>query len=368
MGMLLSKLHQLLSNNINANAARLKCLCFLISALLQHRTVNLVILSTSDDGKDASNESRYRRLQDFFLNAKLCFQSIGRFIISRIPKPPQGYTLAMDRTNWKFGRVDINFLVISVVVGKVAIPLVWKVLPKKVRRGNSNTRQRKALTKRLLKILPAKSIYVLTMDREFIGKQWLKWLDNKGIGYIVRIKSNTLVSDQHAAVLAISRKYKVKGFQKAFGLELFFACKRMGKGSRAEQLLILSNRFKGKEALELYRKRWGIERLFWHLKRKGFDREATHMTSAPKLDKLFAVLALAFLVSFAWGCQIRHSKQQHSQQSKRKSLFRLGLEDILRIFQPIQSKDKKRCDKRREEQNQFIQSMLQDQFYAIFLV
>ena len=92
------------------------------------------------------------------------------------------------------------------------------------------------------------------------------------------------------------------------------------------------------------------------------------MTSAPKLDKLFAVLALAFLVSFAWGCQIRHSKQQHSQQSKRKSLFRLGLEDILRIFQPIQSKDKKRCDKRREEQNQFIQSMLQDQFYAIFLV
>ena len=78
MGMLLSKLHQLLSSNIDANAARLKCLCFLISAVLQHRTVNLVILSTSDDGKDASNETRYRRLQDFFLNAKLCFQSIGR--------------------------------------------------------------------------------------------------------------------------------------------------------------------------------------------------------------------------------------------------------------------------------------------------
>ena len=45
--------------------------------MLQHRTVNLVILSTSDDGKDVSNETRYRRLQDFFLNAKLCYQSIG---------------------------------------------------------------------------------------------------------------------------------------------------------------------------------------------------------------------------------------------------------------------------------------------------
>lgn len=142
----------------------------------------------------------------------------------------------------------------------------------------------------------------------------------------------------------------------------------MGNGARAERLLILSNRFQGKEALWLYRKRWGIERLFWHLKQKGFDLESTHMNSAQKLDKLFAVLALGFLVSFAWGCQIRHLKQQYSQQSKRKSLFRLGLEDILRIFQPIQSKDKKRCDKRREEQTRFKRWILRDTFLAIFLV
>ena len=366
--MLLLKLHHLFSNNINANAARLKCLCFLVSALLHHRTVNLVILSTSDDGKDASNETRYRRLQDFFLNAKLCFQSIGRFIISRIPNPPEGYTLAMDRTNWKFGRADINFLVISVVAGTVSILLVWKVLPKKTKRGSSNTGQRKALTNRLLKIVPGKAIYVLTMDREFIGHQWFKWLDGKRIAYIARIKSNTQVSDQHASALAIAKKYKLIGRQKAFGLELFFACKPMFKGARAEHLLLLSNRFQGKEALRLYRKRRGIERLFWHLKQKGFDLESTHMTSAPKLDKLFAVLALGFLVSFAWGCQIRHLKQQYSKQSKSKSLFRLGLEDILRIFLPIQSKDKKKRDKRREEQDRFKRWILQDKFYAIFLV
>lgn len=366
--MLLSKLHQLLAKNIKANAARLQCLSFLVSALLQHRTVNLVILSTSDDGNDVSNETRYRRLQDFFLNARLCFQSIGLFIISRIPKPAEGYTLAMDRTNWKFGRSDINFLVISIVVGTVSMPLVWKVLPKKTKRGNSNTGQRKAITNRLLKILPAKSIYVLTMDREFIGHQWFKWLDRKDIAYIARIKSNTLLVDQHAAVLAISTKYKVKGPQKAFGMELFFACKRMGKGSRGEHLLILSNRFQGKEALELYRKRWSIERLFWHLKKKGFDLEATHMIAAPKLDKLFAVLAIAFLVSFAWGCQIRHLKQQNSRQSKRKSLFRLGLEDILRIFQVIRSKDKIRREKRQKEIDVFKRWIVRDTFHAIFLV
>jgi hypothetical protein len=33
----------------------------------------------------------------------------------------------MDRTNWKFGRSHINFLVI--VVGHVSIPIIWAILP-----------------------------------------------------------------------------------------------------------------------------------------------------------------------------------------------------------------------------------------------
>ena len=366
--MLLLNLHKLLSNNLKANSARLNCLSFIVSAMLQHRTVNLVILSTSDDGKDVSNETRYRRLQDFFLNAKLCYNSIGSFILRRIPKPPEGYTLAIDRTNWKFGRKHINFLVISVVAGPVSIPLVWKVLPQKTKRGNSNTAQRQAIMNRLLKILPAKDIYVLSMDREFIGNQWFKWLEMKDIGYIARIKSNASISDQDAATLAKRSKYKIKGKQMIYGLELFMACKLLGPQSRSEDLLVVSNRFQGKQALKLYRKRWGIERLFGHLKKKGFDLEATHMTSAPKLDKLFAVLAIAFLVSFAWGCQIRNSQKKESAQSKRKSLFRIGLEDILRIFQTIQSKDKSMRSKRRMELSRFRRWLYGDEFYAISLV
>ena len=366
--MLLDKLHKLLSNNINANSARLKCLSFLVSTILQHRTVNLVILSTSDDGKDVSNETRYRRLQDFFLNAKLCYRSIGSFILRRIPKPPKGYTLAMDRTNWKFGRKHINFLVVSVVAGSVSIPLVWKVLPQKTKRGNSNTSQRQAIMNRLLKVLPAKDIYVLTMDREFIGYQWFKWLEKKDIGYIARIKFNTSISDQHASTFAKRSNYKIKGKQMIYGLDLFLACKLLGPRAHSEELLVVGNRFQGEQALKLYRKRWGIERLFGHLKQKGFDLEATHMTSAPKLDKLFAVLAIAFLVSFAWGCQIRNSQKKESAQSKRKSLFRIGLEDILRIFQTMQSKDKAMRSKRRSELSRFKRWLYDDKFHAISLV
>ena len=148
------------------------------ASVLLHRTVNLVILSTCDDGRNVSQESRYRRLQDFFLKARVCYKSIARFQLSRMLKPKEGYTLSMDRTNWQFGRKHINFLVVSVVAGTVAVPLFWKVLPKKTQRGNSNTYQRIALMNRLLSVLPVKDIFVLTMDREFVGKEWLKYLDD----------------------------------------------------------------------------------------------------------------------------------------------------------------------------------------------
>ena len=71
----------------------------------------------------------------------------------------------MDRTNWEFGRTTINFFAIAIVVGKVSIPIIWVVLPKKSKGGNSNTKQRIALTKKLLALVPANEIHALTMVR-----------------------------------------------------------------------------------------------------------------------------------------------------------------------------------------------------------
>lgn len=339
--MLNSKLIHALGGYFDCNAARLKCFTLLVSAVLRHRTVNLTILATTRDGKSCSNESRYRRFQDFFLSFGLCLHSVARCILARIPKPVEGYTLAMDRTNWKFGRSHINFLAIAIVAGKVSIPIVWMVLPAKTKRGNSNSGQRKELTKRLLKLIPAEDVYVLAMDREFNGKDWLKWLDKQGVGYVLRIKKNAIVGLKSAGRHAASRGRKPGNLQDIFGLRLFFACKKMSSNGRDTHLLVVSNRFQGKQALKIYKRRWGIERLFGHLKKKGFDLEATHMTDAGKLEKLFAVVALAFTYSYAWGSYLRHSGLKNNAASKRKSLFRLGLEEILNL---IQAKEKREPD------------------------
>ncbi len=326
--------HQLLEELafLNLNLARLKCLALLLASLLRHRTVNLTFLA-SENLSGAKNESCYRRFQNFFLLAPLCLLSVGRLILRKIPRPENGWVLSMDRTNWKYGKRHINILTVGIVVHQVAIPIAWKVLPQATKRGNSNTRQRMALFTEVLKLLKADDIHLLAMDREFGGKEWLEWLDFKGVGYVVRIKSNTLVSGRAARQHRTTTKNKKSSLpQQVWGMDVFFACKTIqSKGRRDTRLYLISNRFSGTDALEKYKLRWGIEQLFSHLKKRGFNLESTHMTDGTKLEKLFALVTLAFLYSFAWGCHLRATRKQTAAM-KRKSIFRQGLEDILRLL------------------------------------
>ena len=331
IGVLNTHILNQLNSALDINLARLKCLTLLVSSLLRHRTVNLTILATQNV-TGAKNESCYRRFQDFFLKGTIPLMAIGKFILNKIPKPSEGWTLSMDRTNWKYGKRHINILTIGVVVNNVAIPVAWRVLPQKTKRGNSNTQHRIAILKKLLKLMGPEEIYVLTMDREFGGKKWLKWLDDKGVGYIVRIKNNINIGKKAAREYRVTRKSGGRNRKELWGMKVFFASKVIqSKGRRDSHLYIVSNRFSGKEALKLYQKRWGIEQLFSHLKKRGFDLEATHMTNAAKLEKLFALVTLAFLFSFGWGCHLRATRKV-TKALKRKSLFRQGLEDILRLL------------------------------------
>lgn len=64
-------------------------------------------------------------------------------------------------------------------------------------KGNSKTNFRINLMGMLLLIVPINRIKFLLADREFIGKEWFQYLENKGIRFCIRMKENTLVHDTH---------------------------------------------------------------------------------------------------------------------------------------------------------------------------
>ena len=68
-----------------------------------------------------------------------------------------------------------------------------------------------------------------------------------------------------------------------WGLQLYFGSKIITNG-RTSHLYVVSNRLTPNKALKAYRKRWAIEVLFGHLKKKGFDLESTHLREHRRID------------------------------------------------------------------------------------
>lgn len=117
-----------------------------------------------------TNESNHRRIQRFFAEFIIDRYMLARLIFSLLPgKPP--YRLSLDRTNWKFGKTDINILMLSVCYQGLAIPLLWKMLPK---RGNSNASERQELLHEYISLFGTSTLSAFMADREFVGEDWFE--------------------------------------------------------------------------------------------------------------------------------------------------------------------------------------------------
>lgn len=105
------------------------------------------------------------------------------------------FNLCLDRTNWKFGKKDINYLVLSWRINsQISVPLLFVELDKA---GNSNTAERIDLLNIFNEIFGFHRIKSLMADREFVGREWFEMLNKNQSPYYIRVKENTLIPWAH---------------------------------------------------------------------------------------------------------------------------------------------------------------------------
>lgn len=312
------------------NLARIKCFVLMVLAVIEEATVSLQWMSKAGP-PDVKSDSRRRRFERFIAGFRFKQRSVGTLILSLLPPPEEGWVLAMDRTNWKFGRKHVNILTVTVVRDGVGFPIAWLTLPAATKRGNSAKRHRIKVMERVLEIIPAEKIRVLTMDREFVGKSWLGWLDLVDVPYVVRLRKNVSVGGRPAIALCRYGRWRKSAGERreVSGRQVFFAAKRIGDQSDPH-LAVISNRYCGDAALELYRPRWGVETFFGHLKKRGFKFEKTHVSKPGRIDKLVAVLSVAFTLCHRWGARTesREGKKIKKHGYRARSVFRIGFESL----------------------------------------
>src|SRR5581483_1751675 len=101
-------IEQTLQDNLPWHKARIKFVARFLIALYTVGTINLSKLATAFSGT-AKEESNYKRLQRFLREFELPYAELIKFVVKLLGISGP-YTLALDRTNWKVGSVDVETL------------------------------------------------------------------------------------------------------------------------------------------------------------------------------------------------------------------------------------------------------------------
>jgi len=334
-------LSNIIIDHIRLAQSRRETLVWLIGSILKAGTVNLNRLAPHIESA-AQTASVHRRLERFFNEVKLNETEVARLVVSALALAGKPWHLAMDRTNWQFGKTDLNILVLSVALDDVCVPLFWRVLDKA---GNSNAAERIDLMQTYLDAFPDQSVASFTGDREFIGNRWIEWLQANKIRHFLRLREDMNIFDathaplaiaQHAARLTPGERLVLKGWwriganEKDASPPVRIVVLRLKTG----ELLTIASRSRPMQALAIYRKRWKIETLFAALKTRGFNLEATHMAKAEKIATLMALLAIAASVACKVGLWALGKKQRRRKTHGRpaRSLFAFGLDALRKLF------------------------------------
>jgi len=321
---------------IVSNLARQKFIFSFVLGLIKSRKVQFceVAEHLNTKTKAVCNEVR---IQDFFRQVELNYEQVALLLCLFLPRKGK-VRLSIDRTEWDFGKCQVNILMVLASHGKVQVPLYWSLLDN--RSGNSSTPDRMDVVDKCLRLL-GKRIGLLVADREFVGHKWLKYLKENGITFCVRMPKHHQIERldgrmQRAGELARSTALCLSDCL-VDGVWGNVYLKRKADGD----LLYLFGTMEAKHLGTVYRRRWTIEACFQAFKSRGFDLEGTHLKELEKLKKLVAMVSIAYGLCVSMGIyqdeRVKRMKVKNHGY-KANSYFRKGLDKIREMLKMKASK------------------------------
>ena len=343
----ISELSGILGKYLGWHKSRRDCFAGLLFALFSVRTINLRELAIAFLSK-AEVDSRYKRLKRFFAGFEMDISKLSLWIYRLYFSSNEPVYLTIDRTNWYFGKSKINILLVGIAYEGLSIPLCWKLLNKA---GNATAQEHIDIITRFVHQLGKQQLIGVLGDREFASGRLFQWCNEEKIPFYIRIKEGSVVyvrgkryktTERVFRHLNPKEQYFLPMDVEMFGQSLYLA------GSRSEtgELMIVATNQPNKEAIAVYLRRWEIECLFQALKGRGFRFEDTHVTHLERINRLVALLAVAF----AWAHKVGEwrATQKPIPQNKHRdstrpqySFFRYGLDWIRDCIFQTQNRTKR---------------------------
>jgi len=375
----------------NHRICLLKVLLLLVNGILLSNSCNLNKVKKKGSlivGKQVNPQSTYTRFIRFFKMKGIAGFTVGVLqLVLSMALPYLGNTqlhcLALDRTNWKLGKLNINILYVGLVLGNgYFIPLFFTLLNK---RGNSSQAERITLFDTFTSVfnLLTNLSFVVVGDREFIGMDWFTYLLANSYEFVMRLRKkdylDLLAEQQGISVDKLKKKIAKQVRQKGccvlplkIGDKTVYyhvalnqkkqnnkksinkrkaakknkssntKTKPPKKGSKSKKkdkyIRFLSTKEDHQWTCEQYGRRWKIEVFFEDCKSKGFDLEAISFKQFAKIRLMVAICSLCYILCLIQGIIAYQIKEpmfkidkRSNKKYKRTSVFTKGYELIEQI-------------------------------------
>jgi hypothetical protein len=165
------------------------------------------------------------------------------------------------------------------------------------------------------------------------------------VDFRIRVRNNTRLTNRNGQTVAARRLFGQLPIQQELVLpkpftvwkqHLYVSGMRLADG---DYLIVITPQH-SPTTIRDYALRWEIETLFGCLKSRGFNLEDTHLTDPKRIEKLFAVLTLAFCWAHCvgeWLVSLKPLKiKKHGRLAR--SVFRTGLDHLRRILCSLEGK------------------------------
>ena len=167
------------------NLARIKLLAFVLHALCVVQTVSLHKIASAMP-TCVERDSNLRRLQGSLPDMPSTLTLSPKWYLLFCPSRQDWSWALTAPTGNSVRSTSISLCLVSLTKG-VAFPLLFTMLDK---RGNSIGKERTRLIDGFIRLFGAECIDSLVADREFLGKEWVEYINNRRIRYYLRIKQN----------------------------------------------------------------------------------------------------------------------------------------------------------------------------------
>jgi Transposase DDE domain len=286
-----------------AHGHQIKAITAYVAAIIDKQTGMQAALARSFGNQEAACKRVSRLLHNERLKPKELAEAVIHQALSQVPRSGR-VRFTIDWTS----EADQHLLIISLKVGRRALPIYWRAYSASVLKGRM-ARYEQAVIKRAFQIMVqhvALKRIRLTADRGFADVELFELIDQWGIRFVIRVKSSTKVWWQGQWCSLGSMRFAGNSHRRSLGRLIYCEsaplpfwvnlCRARDRGGHWQIWYLVSNYARQASwAGEEYGCRFCCEEGFrdakWYL---GFKQARIACIQA--WSRLFALFAIALLV------------------------------------------------------------------------